>query len=114
MKTLSHHLAAVRSRPAYQRKQITFALAAGATALVALVWLVASLSSGAFRVAGSSYEESPSERSGAPAGSSGALLGAAAAALAGTSTAPALQVVGQGGAAGGAGAPADTRTVIPF
>ncbi|HVW83011.1 MAG TPA: hypothetical protein VHC68_03680 [Candidatus Paceibacterota bacterium] len=115
MKPLAHHLAAVRAKPPHVRKQIAFALAGGATALIALLWLAASLASGAFRIADTSYADAGAEPAPAPAPAGSSLLGAAAAALAGSSTAAQLEVVSQGNEPDNAPAPAAPQeNVIPF
>jgi hypothetical protein len=115
MKPLSHHLHTVRQQPPHVRKQVTFTLAAGATALIALVWLVASLSTGAWRIEGASFATQSAQQpaaTGAGAGSA-ALLGGAAAALTASSSASRLEVVGNAHETPPA-PPAAEPTVVPF
>lgn len=50
MKTFFEHIEHVRGQPHHVRKQVAFAAAAGLTALIAFVWLSASLATGAFAI----------------------------------------------------------------
>lgn len=97
------------------RKQITYALAAGCAALIALLWLAFSLAAGSFRIADTSFAQAQQEsgKAAAPAQSGNSLVGAAAAALGASSSPATLQVVGGASASTPAPAP-DDRTAIPF
>ena len=113
MRTIAHHIEHVRSKPHHVRKQIAFAVALGATAIIALLWLVISLATGAFKIQDVSFAEAQAQAAqpAAPV-QNNSLLGAAAAALSGSSDTPAkLEVVG----AATTSPPAhEEHTVIPF
>ncbi|MGH7175282.1 MAG: hypothetical protein ACREGR_02915 [Minisyncoccia bacterium] len=118
MKTLGHHISVVRSKPAHVRKQVAFALAAGATALIALIWLVASLSAGSFHIADSSFADAESAPAAGTASSASntSLLGAALSAFSAAPAPAQLEVVGASASATAPSAASaeDTRTFIPF
>src|SRR3989344_3837472 len=67
MKTVSEHIAHVRMQPHHIRKQIVVASAVGGTILIALVWLIGSLSTSAFSIRGDSSFASSISRQGATA-----------------------------------------------
>jgi hypothetical protein len=50
MKTIFQHIEQVRQQPHHIRKQVVVATAAVGTALIALVWLVGSVTTGAFSI----------------------------------------------------------------
>lgn len=104
MKTIFDHLEHVKGKPHHVRKRVAFGVAAGGTALVALVWLTSSLSTGTFAIHATSFAESarqtPAIVTSDAAGSGNRNLAGAAAAL------PA----GEQGAAGAA-APAHIEIV---
>ncbi|MGD0328776.1 MAG: hypothetical protein ABSB00_03700 [Minisyncoccia bacterium] len=58
MKTIFEHIKNAKEKPHHIRKRIAFAATTGITALIALVWLVGSFSSGAFAIRGSTFAES--------------------------------------------------------
>ncbi len=58
MKTIFDHIERVKGKPHHVRKRVAFASAAAITALVAAVWFVGSVSSGAFSIQGSSFASS--------------------------------------------------------
>lgn len=84
MKTVSEHIAYVRNQPHHIRKQVAVASAAGGTILIAIVWLVGSLSTGAFSIREDASFASATEKSAAATDSdvsaSQSLAGAGAAA----------------------------------
>ena len=55
MKTLFDHIEHVKGKPHHIRKRVAFGVATFGSALIALVWLVGSYSSGAFVIKGSSF-----------------------------------------------------------
>lgn len=57
MKTVFEHIEHVKGQPHHVRKRIAFATATFGAALVALVWLVSSIGTGAFAVQGSSFAD---------------------------------------------------------
>src|SRR3989338_848771 len=71
MKTLFDHLEYVKGKPHHVRKRIAFGVATAGTALVGMVWLVSSLSAGAFAVTGSSFAASVGQGAGVTPGSAG-------------------------------------------
>lgn len=83
MKTLVQHVEHVRGKPEHIRKQVAFAVAAAATAVVALVWFLSTVTAGVFAIQGSSFAESTSGNTNVAAvgPSDSSLLGAASAAL---------------------------------
>lgn len=58
MKTVSQHIEHIKSKPHHVRKRIAFGAAAVITAVVALVWLVGSLATGAFALKPTSFAQS--------------------------------------------------------
>ncbi len=58
MKTVREHITYVRSKPHHIRKRVAFAAAAAGTALIALIWLTASLGTGAFALKDASFAQS--------------------------------------------------------
>jgi hypothetical protein len=96
MKSITHHINTVRSQPHHIRKRVAFGSAFVLTALIGLIWVGTSLSSGAFAVHGSSFAQATgSEKSAiAATGSSNAGLAASAAALGASAAAPVgIQIV---------------------
>ncbi|MFA6415071.1 MAG: hypothetical protein WC217_02305 [Candidatus Paceibacterota bacterium] len=81
MKTIFEHIEYVKGKPHHIRKRIAFAVATGGTMLVALVWLVGSLSTGAFAIGGSSFAESTVPATAIEINGNNANLAGAAAAL---------------------------------
>lgn len=63
MKTVFEHLSHVKGKPHHIRKKIAFATAAGGAGVIALVWLVGSLSLGTFAIRGSSFADSVGQSS---------------------------------------------------
>lgn len=57
MKTLFEHIDYVKSKPHHVREKVVFATAGGITAVIALTWLVGSLSLGLFAIKGSNFAE---------------------------------------------------------
>lgn len=58
MKTFLEHIEHAKTKPHHVRKRITFAIAGGASALIALIWFVGSISAGSFAIQGSSFADS--------------------------------------------------------
>lgn len=57
MKTVFEHIAYVKEKPHHIRRQIAFLSAAAGAGVIALVWFVASISTGAFAISGSSFAD---------------------------------------------------------
>ncbi|KKW44092.1 hypothetical protein A3J11_00245 [Candidatus Kaiserbacteria bacterium RIFCSPLOWO2_02_FULL_55_12] len=57
MKTVFEHIEHVKGKPHHIRKKVAFTAAVVVTAFIALVWLVGSLSLGAFALEGSSFAD---------------------------------------------------------
>jgi hypothetical protein len=57
MKTIFEHIEYVRGKPHHIRQRVALASAAAGAGLIALVWLAASLSTGAFAIGGSSFAD---------------------------------------------------------
>ncbi|OGG48522.1 hypothetical protein A2678_03440 [Candidatus Kaiserbacteria bacterium RIFCSPHIGHO2_01_FULL_53_31] len=119
MKTLFDHLENIKGKPRHVRKRIAFGSAIGGTSLVALVWLVASLSAGAFAIQGSSFATSAGQGSLQVAGASNMNSGAdknlagAAAALTNDSSLPArIEIVNVASSSPVQGE--SERTILPF
>ncbi|MFZ3043892.1 MAG: hypothetical protein WA058_02160 [Minisyncoccia bacterium] len=58
MKTIFDHIEHVKGKPHHIRKRVAFAAAACGTALIGLVWLTTSLSTGAFAIRDTSFADS--------------------------------------------------------
>lgn len=58
MKTVREHITYVRSKPHHIRKRVAFGAAAAGTAFIALIWLAASLQTGAFALKDASFAQS--------------------------------------------------------
>ena len=78
MKIIRDHIEQVKGRPHHVRKQVTFVYAGALTALIAVVWLGTSLTTGAFALRNTSFADTGGEApvtvsgSGAPQGLAGA------------------------------------------
>lgn len=88
MKTVSQHIEQIKSRPHHVRKRVAFGTAAALTAVIALAWLVGSVSSGVFALKPTSFADSAGQENGIVVGNengstnlAGALAGQAAATL---------------------------------
>jgi hypothetical protein len=57
MKTLSEHITHVKTKPHHVRRRVAFSAAASVTGLIALVWLVGSVSAGAFALKNTSFAD---------------------------------------------------------
>src|SRR5487761_2651737 len=83
MKNIFEHIEHLKGKPHHIRKRVAFGAAAGVTALIALVWLGGSVSSGAFAIQGSNFAEStgqqPAVTTDTSAGGTSGLAGAGAA-----------------------------------
>jgi len=98
MKKLFDHIEHLKGKPHHIRKQVSYGVAGTGTALIALVWFVSSISTGAFAIQGSSFADSV--RQGAvlvanPDNANGDdnLAGAAAAFSEGPAVAPRIEIV---------------------
>jgi hypothetical protein len=58
MKTISDHIRHVHTKPHHVRRKITLTVAAIGTGLIAIVWLVGSVSSGVFALKDTSFADS--------------------------------------------------------
>ncbi|HEY4501410.1 MAG TPA: hypothetical protein VJI70_04105 [Candidatus Paceibacterota bacterium] len=58
MKTIFDHIERVKGKPHHVRKRVAFGVAAFGAALIALVWLVGSLGTGAFALKDTSFAQS--------------------------------------------------------
>ena len=57
MKTVSEHTQHIKGKPHHVRKRVAFGAATGATAFIALVWLVGNLSLGSFAIPQTSFAD---------------------------------------------------------
>ena len=62
MKTIFEHIEYAKGKPHHIRKRIAFSLAAGGSAVVALVWFVGSLSLGSFAIQGNTFADSTGQQ----------------------------------------------------
>ena len=60
MKTIFEHIEHVKGKPHHIRKRVAFGAAGACTAVVALIWLVGSLGTGAFALKDTSFAQSTS------------------------------------------------------
>ena len=84
MKTIFDHIERVKGQPHRVRRQIAFTSAAIGASLIAVVWFVGSISTGAFAIHGDSLAASSSQESAVTTGgdvSNQGLAGAGAAAM---------------------------------
>ena len=58
MKNIFEHIENAKGKPHHVRKKIVFGVAGAGTTIVALVWFVGTLSSGAFALQGGTFAES--------------------------------------------------------
>ncbi len=83
MQALFDHIARVKTKPHHVRKQVAFTYAAVGTSIITLVWLIASLATGAFAIRNADEGVQPSvttvENSQGLAGAAAAFPGNAAA-----------------------------------
>ena len=92
MKTVSQHIEHIKGKPHHVRKRVAFGAAFAGTAIIALVWLVSSVGTGAFALKDTSFAQSTGQESTlATEGNSavGGVAGAAAAPTLGNANAPA-------------------------
>lgn len=57
MKNVFEHIEHVRAKPHHVRRKVAFSAAAGIAGFIGLIWLSASLGTGAFAIAGSSFSD---------------------------------------------------------
>ncbi len=113
MRTLSQHIEYVKGQPHHVRKQVAIAAAAGGTALVALVWLVGSITTGAFAI-GNTPAASAVTTGGDVSGNQNLAGAGAAAALPQTDVTPAHIEIIDAAPAAGAASKKPEQTTIPF
>ncbi len=117
MKTIFDHLERVKGQPHRVRKQIAFSAAAIGTAVIALIWLVGSLGTGAFALKATSFADSTGGEGtltvSSGDNSSQGLAGAAAAPALGSASAPARIQIVDTASSTSAGKKAEPTT-IPF
>ena len=114
MKTLFEHIEHVKGKPHHIRKRVAFALAAGGTGVVAVVWLVGSVSLGTFALPNTSFADSTGQSpvlSSDGAGGNSNLAGAAAA-LSNENTPARIEIIDA--ASPTSGQKKAEQTVIPF
>ncbi len=114
MKTIFEHIEYAKKKPHHIRKRIAFTAAAGASALIALVWFVGSLSLGSFAIQGSTFAESTTgQPSTAPAtGGETQNIAGAAAALPNANTPAHIEIIDT--AASTSAKNTAEQTTIPF
>ncbi len=113
MRRIIHHVNRVKEQPHHIRKKVAFSVAGGATGLVALVWLSASLATNSFAIQGSQFADAVGQEPVEKVGPDGSQLAGAAAALSGEDDSPRIQIVNVTPAASSA-TTSDDRTIIPF
>lgn len=117
MKTVFEHIEHVKGKPHHIRKRVAFAAATGGAMVIALVWLVGSLSLGVFAIQDNSFADAVGQggietTSGASKSSGPQNLAGAAAALLIKDTKPHIEIVDTTPST-----PADKKveqTTIPF
>ncbi len=118
MKTPLEHIEHIKGKPHHIRKNIAYGVAGATTAVVALVWLVASLSTNAFAITGSSFAESTGQTAvvvTSPGGNGDPnIAGAAAATLPSDPTAPAHIEIVNTNAASSTATPPPEKTRLSF
>ncbi len=115
MKNIFDHIETAKGKPHHVRKQIAFGTAASATALIALVWFVQSISSNTFAIQGTSFAESTGHEAvivTVPEGGNQNLAGAAAAFKDDASAPAHIEIVDT--ASSTPKARPTERTIIPF
>ncbi len=116
---ISHHIHRLRQQPSHVRERVAFGISGGITGVVALGWLVAMSSSGAFSLTAKTVAESvapPAEvKQTFSEGTKGfnSLLGAAGATLTGSDPSAAVQVI-ETRSSSTLDASTTDATVIPF
>ena len=119
MASITHHVNKLKEKPSHVRERVAFGISGGVTALVAIGWVVAMSSSGAFSLATDSVAESirPPEEVKKGIADSGSgfknLMGAAGAAFGTTEAPPDISVVDTR-ASSTLDKSAANATVIPF
>lgn len=95
MKPLTEHIAVIRGKPEYIRKQIALGIAGALTAFIAFVWLTTSVATGAFAIRSTPLADDP-QLAVTPESISGfgSLVGAVSAVFGGNDVAPRIEVVG--------------------
>jgi hypothetical protein len=117
MKTIFEHIDRVKAKPHHIRKQIAFVSAAVGAGLIALVWLVGSVTTGAFSIKGSSFAANAEQGSTVTAGGDTSgnqnLAGVGAAAALPDASVPAhIEIIDAASAT--AGQKQAEQTTIPF
>ena len=114
MKNIFDHIERVKGKPHHIRKRIAFTAAAAGTTIVALVWLVGSLSLGTFAIKENSFSDSTGQESVIAAGSDNGSpnLAGAAAALPNVNAPAHIEIIDA--ASSTSGQKKTERTIIPF
>lgn len=121
MKTIFEHIDSIKAKPHHIRKQVAFASAAVGAGLIALVWLVGSVTTGAFSIKGSSFAANAEQGSTVTAGgdtsgnhpADSGIAGVGAAAVLPDASVPAhIEIIDTNSAA--AGGKQAEQTTIPF
>lgn len=116
MKSIFDHIDRAKEQPHHIRKNIAFGAAAGATALIAFVWLAGSLYVGTFAIKATSFAESTGQTQVvivAEPGSSGENLAGAAAPLLKTSAPARIEIVDTASSSTKNAQPVE-QTILPF
>jgi hypothetical protein len=113
MKTVFEHIDHVKGKPHHIRKRVAFAAAAGATGLIAVVWLAGSLGAGAFAIKSTSFADATGQAPIETVNSDGSSNLAGAAAAFQAAKAPAHLEVVSSASSTGPSKPIEQST-IPF
>jgi hypothetical protein len=116
MKTIFEHIEHIKGKPHHIRKQVAFAAAIAGSSVVALVWFVDSIATGAFAIQGSNFamsaEQAPAVATTSASGDQG-LAGVDAATVLQQQNAPAhIEIVDTTPPA--PVKPQSDQTVLPF
>lgn len=120
MASLTHHVNKLKEQPSHVRERVVLGVSGGITVFVAVGWMMAMSSSGAFSLATNSIAESvrPPESVTSSVTQTGeglsSLLGAASAALGNPSQASAITVVETHTSSTLENQPASSSTSLPF
>ena len=95
MKTIFDHIEQVKGKPHHVRKRVAFATATALTGLIAVVWLVGSVSSGIFALKATSFADSTVQGNSLTTGSNSDTQGIAgtAAAFSGANASARIEIV---------------------
>lgn len=113
MKTILRHIERVKEQPHHVRKQIAVAAAASGAALIALVWLVGSVATGAFSIR-ENIARPPSSAASGVSGNQGLAGAGAAAALPPAENTPARIEIIDATPPASASVKKAEQTILPF